>query len=821
MIKYFSKVFITLLTLLLASCFDQSDSGQSQSSNSETSDKKSLINSSNWSGAKSAVNKITGIQISWDQPSVEASSYKVYRYSGKTLNLLATLSSSTNGYIDGSVTWGVLYSYTVRAIDKNGVEDSNTIKVTALSWAGISEATALSRSSIKVSFASPVAAIDEVRIYIQPASGGDKVLVSTAAGSDTEVTLSGLKTGYRYIISAQAYVSSLKKEDGNEASFNVATNTFGYHDEQSSVAKWLNVVNIRAFGASPAAPVHPTLPDKTPTTELVELSFKSFSGMDASAVYIVTRATLENELDTSIETPCETSTESSCRVKCSASSYTMSGVGILNCRDLKAAASPKKYRYTMSIQHSEGQEKWVEPIPQDSLENYSVIVPMPPANMVLIQRDAANYEMCGQMNAAVDPKNHNRCPYTGIGAVPYNSGPGKPPLSFINGFYDFGYNLFEDRFPMGCKWTRAVDGGKCGAGATTGNCIGYGATYSTPSNGIGVDGNVFFMLWPGESACYYKTGNVWVRSVFSNVTIPDPITTLGSIYSSNPSDNDGQIGVVNENASQMYAMSICNGQKDPHYGQKRIPRMREYRVFQAFPTIPGELYGMTYTQANTLNGGGKFNSVDGFRCQQNVSTNYTWPVDINSIFNPGNELMGIYTGGTYYGGSNFFLNSGANVDCQSRYGAQHLQTGAWGPVSDTFMWNSPTFTVTGTASVLDDGNRDLLADLNGGQTGYQMNYSTGTLSGTSYYQYSLSGSSFIYSISIPMGLPIFSSTATSYLSRLLFSENYGPAIYFPYTATPQYADRSVFAHSRWATYMTQAAVNGGINSHKRCVMSAE
>ncbi|MBL7543704.1 MAG: hypothetical protein JNL11_07795 [Bdellovibrionaceae bacterium] len=820
----FLKVIFIFISIFMTSCFDNAGGEISSSSTARDESKKSLVNSLNWSGAKTGLNKITGVLITWELPSVEVTSFKVYRYSGKNLNLLATLSNTTKGYIDGSVTWGVIYTYIVRAVDKNGVEDDNTNKVSALSWSGVASAQALNRSTIQVNFSNAVAVIDEVRIYIQPASGGDKELIKTVTGSDVSTEISGLKTGFKYKVSAQAYVASLKKEDGNEATFEVSTNTLGYHDENASISKWLNVVNLRAFGASSAAPVHPVFPERTPTAELVELSFKSFNGMDAGTTYVVTRVSENTYLDTSSEVPCDTTTKTSCRVKCSSSSYTMTGSGILTCRDEKAGPSPARYRYTMSVQHSSGTLTWVEPLPKDNLDNFSVVVPMPPANMILVQRDAVNYEMCGQMNAAVDPKNHNRCPYTGIGAIPYNSGPGKPALTFVSGFYDFGYNLFEDRFPLGCNWTKGSAGGKCGSGQTTGDCIGSSDVANVlPSSTIGSDGDVFYMMWPSENLCLYKYGTSWLRPYQIFTTVPDSKTAYAKMYRSNPNqtDNGGVLPTQREVTSQYASALVCQAQEDSVYGSKRIPRMREFRAMQAFPTVAGELYGMTYSAASTVYSGNSFNSSSGFRCPSAIGTNYTWPADVAGLFTGLNELMGVYSNSVYQGNV-FKINSLANVDCQSRYGAHQMHLGTWWWTSDVFTWNSTTKIVTGTSSVIDDGNRDLLTDINGGQTGYQMNYTTGTPNGTTQYLYGISSNTNVYFMSIPLGMPILTSSATSYLSRLLFTENYGPTIYFAHTTTATYTDRGVRTHGRWSTSLDTTALSGGSSqTSTRCVMSAD
>lgn len=817
------RALLLLSFLFLTGCFE---TGGENSAKSESGETSSLIGAADFSGALAARNVITGIQITWNSSNVTPSAYRIYRVNGTKLTLLATVSSEVNGFIDGTVSWGTTYSYIVRAVDKNNIEDKNMTKVSSLSWAGISSAAADGRNSIRVVFAGTTAVADEIRIYIQDASGGNKTLATTISGSDSEAVISGLRTGFPYIISAQAYVSTLKKEDGNSATFKVTTETLGYHDDNASAAKWLNVTNVRAFGASPGAAVHPSFPERTPRTELVELSFRSFSGMDATTQYIVERTNDGLPLDTSVETPCETTTVGSCRVKCTSSSFTLTGSGILNCRDEKVGPSPLRYRYTMSILHSEGSLKWAEPVPESELEYFSVLVPMPPANMNLAQRDAVNYEMCNQMNAAIDPRRHNRCPYTGVGAVPYNSGPGRPALTFESGFYDYGYNLFVDRFEQACRWTRAVDGGMCGAGGTAGDCIGSMAANIFPANTIGKNGDVYLGLWANsETTCFYKFQGSWLRSTSVSTSVPNPRAALATMYTSDPTANGGKVASLREYHSAYQGWSICQSQSDSSYGAKRLPRVREYRGYAAMATMPNDLYGISYTTANNLAGGGSYNSTTGYRCPFGQSiANYTYPATITDVLNSTNEILGIYSGGQYYGNS-FQLGAVANVDCQGRYGIQNVinkSTSLW--TSDSFNWDSTTKLLTGTTSFLDSGNKDLQQDINGGQTGFVIDYTNAIQNGTTnyYFQLSNSASSAVNFILLPLGLPVLSMSSTVYLPRATFLENYGSNFYAPYSAAPNTTPRSVATYNRWATYTAIASGPVGNNvTSTRCVLPAD
>jgi hypothetical protein len=806
----------TSTILSLSNCFPKK-----QSAVEGTSSAEGQITSDSFAGATSASNKVTGVQIYWDASKIEPSAYRVYGVKGTKLTLLTTLAPSVHSFIDGSVTWGTIYSYIVRAVDSEGVEDTNTNKVSSLAWGSIASVNALSRTKIQVNFVSSATVADEVRIYIQPASGGDKTLAATVSGNDTVVTLDSLRIGYKYKVSAQAYISSLGKEDGNDVSREVTTNTLGYHDEDSSTAKWLGVMNVRAFGASPSAPVHPSKPERTPTTEQVDLFFRSFTGLGSSTVYAVTRAADGQALDTSVEETCDSTTLTSCRVKCTDSSTTMTGSGVLWCKDDRVAPSPARYRYTMSILNSENGESWTEPVPVSDLDRYSILVPIPPPNMVLVHRDAVNYEMCGQMNVPIDPTHHNRCPYTGIGAIPYNSGPKRPPLELDYGYYDFGYNLFEDRFPQACKWTRAVDGGNCGPGGTPGNCIDMlGPNGTTPNNSLGTEGNVFLALWSSrEHSCYYKTANSWVRGRDVLTQVPNGSTALAKMYTSDPGANDSKVAPITEVSSPYQAWTACQSDVDPNYGPKRLPRLREWRGFHTFPTNVDDQFKMTYSQSYTVYNGGNFDS-GGYRCPAGISTsNYpNYPTSVADMLSPSTELMQIYSGGNW-NGREFQMNAVANVDCQSRYGAMQIRTNAPAHVSDTFSMDSSITTLTGAASTLDSGNRDLLQDINGGQTGFIVNYATATPNSNYSYYFNIypNASGSVNFFALPLGLPILESTSSVYTPKNLFLEHYNASFHAPYDTG--IIPRSVRTEKRWGTHVNNRSITGGNTSSWRCVVS--
>ncbi len=817
------------LTISLSGCFEEvkSNSSTSQSSSAASSD----IKPQDFAGAAAAKNKVTGIEVSWISSSKEVSAYKVYRVQGKKLNLLASLPSTVSAYVDGTVSWGSIYSYIVRAADTKGVEETNSKQVSALAWAGIDTVSPLTRSSLQINMANATPIADEVRIYLQPANKSvDPILVKTLTGSDLTATIENLKVGYKYLIKAQAYVNSLKKEDGNEVEFTVNTDTEGYHDEGISKAKWGNVMNIRAFGESPGSNPHPSILDKSPSLRHVEVAFNSFTSMPSTTKYVVIRTKEGLSIDTSASSACSDTTLTSC-LACS-----FTGIGVLNCKDDNVAASPMRYRYTLALVHDDGTETWVEPLNDSKVDNFSVLVPIPPKDMILVQRDAVNYEMCSQMQKTSDPSNHNRCIYNGVGAVPYSSGHNKPPLNLTSGYYDFGYNLFVDRYPNACNWTRSANGGMCGAGATAGDCRGALANETVlPSNTIGVDGNVYWAYthasWNvnySSNICLQKIGGAWKRIMDINNSYTNQASYYQKMITTDPSNQGGQKPpLIQSNLGPITANLICNSFVDPNYGIKRISRMREYRAYAVFPIITNEPYATTYSIARNnwmgFSGGanqGLHDSSNGYACPNYVKDPAMTAFANDTAMMAQNDFAQYVSAGSVYGGG-FFIGSPMTSDCQSRYGMHdmHFQQ-AW-PVSDYFNYQqSPNISIGGI-SPIDDGNRDLLMDANGAMTGFKMDWTTAFINGGGgMYFYGTSAPTNY--MSIPMGLPIFLSSSLDYLARAFFLQPYASAyVGGPSTASAKEPKQSR-VNNRFEIVTDEVwNSNAGNFLLNRCVLPAE
>jgi len=816
------KVFIAALFVFTTGCLEQTNQA------SKTSGSSDQVSSIVFSGASSAKNVVTGIQVNWPTISTGVIGFNIYRVENSKKVLKASVPASTSSYIDGDVLWGSVYNYIVKAVDEDGLEDANTKRVSSLSWAGISQVTAQGRESLKVQFGAAAAIVDEIRIYLEPSGGGSKTLVATASGNDLSVTLTGLKVGYAYKVSAQAYISSLGKEDGNEIEFDGRTKTYGFDDDVPLVKGYQSVYYVRAFGESPTAPVSTDMPERTPQATIVELIWPAFVGLsDPTTQYVVTRVAADREMNNQVTTACSVTTLDSCRV------CKVSGAGALSCKDENVGASPARYYYAISLvqKDSSTSEEWVESFPSDSGRKFQLLVPIPPANMVLIQRDSVNYEICKLMGKSSDPTNYNRCEYTGVGATTYSTGNGKPALNLSSGYYDFGYNLFVDRFENGCNWTSAAMGGKCGAGGTSGDCFGT----STPSNSIGQPGDIYFIspysTAGSVSRCLYKGATAWIDPFVSGTYFS---TSVSSNYITNaPGTSSHHIPPI-ANLYVYQAAQLCEMQTDSNYGSKRLPRRREQFAYSAWPTDSGDPYYRSTTTVSMIEDSSI--AYTGSQCNTYAGEHPYIPASLADILDPNNEavdsptVMGVAPSGV---GLRLFIGSKASAECQSRYGVQD----AIGNVQEYLSDEVSTYYNEGpdkynqwlgiSVSNFDSGNRDWASIKFDGNFGIGgSSWASGTTPDVTF-----SGSTLIRSVAVPLGLPL-ATTSTVYTSKSSVNlAGDSVQIYFP-AASSLGATRAIIAggtigkvtgYGRWFINIASFNVTSDIGNTTgfRCVLPAE
>src|SRR5688572_22914212 len=188
---------------------------------------------------------------------------------------------------------------------------------------------------------------------------------------------------------------------------------------------------VRAFGPAPNAPA------TTPFRAVVDLAWEP-RNLTAGAIYAVVRGEC-GSLDASTIEPCTETSTGSCRVCTSPTPA---------CSDFTPPPSPARVRYSIVVVSSSGA---VQSLADDA--RFIVDVAVPPSNMVLVHRASANREMCNLLNTPSDADAHHRCAYSGPGGAPHRAHPDSADLNLPAGFYDFGYDLFVDRWETACNWT--------------------------------------------------------------------------------------------------------------------------------------------------------------------------------------------------------------------------------------------------------------------------------------------------------------------------------------------------------------------------------
>jgi hypothetical protein len=738
---------------------------------------ETVSGSAGWFDGVATVKNLGGypaaIKITWPVANREVSAYRIYslEYDPKTANnawaVIEEVAPGVNSYVHSDLSAGQIYSYMVAAVDTDLVEDGNKKQLSTVAFDGISSARTTGTSTATVTLNTATGSFDEVRVYAQPSRvGGTKKLVATVKGNVDSINVTGLHSGVKYKFSVQAYMDYLSAEDGNEAYIEAQTNSDsfgggGLYDTYS----YRGVMAVQAVGDAPNAPA-------PPTARQVRITWPAFQGATSTMKYRVVRASTTSSLDATTTTTCTAATIKSCVVSC-----TNTGAGPQTCTDTNVGAPPLTYNYviTQIKKDNDTGEEWVEELPPLSPTDFQIKIPIPSNYMVLIQRDAANYEMCVQLGSSSDPRNHQRCIYGGLAQTPYNSGPGKAPLTFSSGYYDFGYNLFVDRFRVACNWTR--NSPSCGPNG----CIGITSTTANtaPDNALGADGDVFFALNPRWGYnCYYKNGTSW--TIVGQLT--DPVQLRKAITIDPGVDGDKHNPQMN-GMDGAGAYNICHSQTSD-YGNKRLMRRREHVHAAAFATLVGEPNAITdKVEENnlrtgaynaSLNQGGQ---LDGYyRCPQSPSSGNSnllpIPATIADLLSPTNTRAQVPYVGTdpqiyNYMSNAYFIGTISTSNCVSRWGSQDpVASGRFDRntvLSDSFIRTNDVNIYPATyAPVTSDYDSGVVYDWGtyvlDGITGMsQGSYATATDSVTNMTTtFAASFPRFI----LPMGLPINSASST-------------------------------------------------------------
>jgi hypothetical protein len=329
------------------------------------------------------------------------------------------------------------------------------------------------------------------------------------------------------------------------------------------------------------------------------------------------------------------------------------------------------YYYTVAPVLTDGTS--TRPALTDSDREVKVIVP--PANMILLHRWAANQDMCGEMGKTVDRSNNYRCAVATGGTAPPGTGG--------SGYLDLGQSIFIDAFEQGCNYTYDPLANKCGSAD---GCIGI---LSSP-NGVvtGDNGNIYYSR--RSATCYLNTsagtGTTWVAA---NSTTAGNRGLMGSAAPGLP-----PFAVIDQPKSH----DVCLGQTVSGFaGTKRLLKHRERILASAWDssiadaTITTMENGVNLDTTHHCNS--NYASPQGNTTNDLSGTNPTIAYDNLALPAAKDTLPGCRFGdcaSTVSTIRSVRTGSSATSSCVSKYGAQDFVGNVW-------EWDSDQISCTGAA----------------------------------------------------------------------------------------------------------------------------
>lgn len=343
------------------------------------------------------------------------------------------------------------------------------------------------------------------------------------------------------------------------------------------------------------------------------------------------------------------------------------------------------YYYTVAPVLTDG--TITRPALTDADRELKVIVP--PANMILLHRWAANQDMCGEMGKTIDRSNNYRCAVATGGTAPPGTGG--------TGFLDLGQSIFIDAYEEGCNYTYDPLANKCGSAS---GCIG---TQSTPNGAVtGDNGNIYYSRRSGS--CYINTsagtGTTWVEATTTSAANRG---LMGSAAPGLP-----PFVMIDQSQSQ----DICAGQTVSGFaGTKRLLKYRERLLAAAWDSSIADATITTMENGVNLNTthncNSNYASPQGNTTTDISGTNPSIAFDNLALPAAKDTLPGCRFGdcaATAASIRSVRTGSNATSACVSKYGAQDLVGNVW-------EWNSDQISCTGASctgitSAVDAANDD-------------------------------------------------------------------------------------------------------------------
>lgn len=343
------------------------------------------------------------------------------------------------------------------------------------------------------------------------------------------------------------------------------------------------------------------------------------------------------------------------------------------------------YYYTVGATLADGTS--TRPALSDSDREVKVIVP--PANMVLLHRWAANADMCADMGKTVLRSQNYGCVVAQGGSAPPGTGG--------SGLVDLGQSIFIDTYEQGCNYTYDPSANKCGS---ANGCIGI---LSNP-NGVvtGNNGDIYYSRRSG--ACYINTsagaGTTWLSAT---ATSAGNRGLMGSAAPGLPPMN-----VIDQTGSR----DVCLGQTVSGFaGTKRLLKYRERLIASAWDASLADATVTTMENGVNLDSthhcNSNYASPQGNSATDISGTNASIAYDNLALPAAKDTLPACRFADCSAAGIGIRpLRTGsvATSACVSKYGAQDLVGNMWEWTSDQISCNGAS--CTGVTSALDASNDD-------------------------------------------------------------------------------------------------------------------
>lgn len=612
----------------------------------------SSISSADFNGLNSVKNVGQGfVELTWNLASSDnIKAYRIYeKKSSSKLELLVEKTNSDVKHLFNGIAPGV-HTYLVKAVDLDGVEDSNKNYLSTIVYYGIKNVSSISYTSAQIEIEDSGGAADEIRIYAAAKRDGVLTRVGTITTGETSVLISNLKSGTTYNFYARAFSKTLALEEANTHSLEAQTSSYSFAD--ASFFGFQGVSNVVAYGDAPNAVVGPSKAQ-------VNINWVKFLNLSGGK-YKVIRTLKGLPIETYTKAACETTTDASCLVAevpdTGADSYKLptfdNKVATPEARNQKVI-----YNYTIAYApfYTDISDFWVEEPPSYTTEKINVEVPIPPKYMVLAHRAAINYEMCYIYTKTIEPRHDNRCKISNLqvhAGVPKNSGPGKP--NFVPdgiGYFDFGYSIFLDRWDAGLDITDSQ--------ILTNHLVNYSANDVNPAYDVnqeryklynldnatkdfavasevsisGLSQKIYFMkagIFSDNSAYHSRAANCWSGSASCSQALSSNMDGFGRYFIKTSGSDPRLIPIADwgnnlitesdrnfvkskitynpkrtasstrsqvaplRGITQLMSSEICSSQTTA-YGNKRLYRAREYAATSSRPYLNEDLSMLSLT----------------------------------------------------------------------------------------------------------------------------------------------------------------------------------------------------------------------------------